>query len=210
MTGRGLHIYPETKPTKCAPPEHVRHFVFLQGMVLHPGFVLACNDTFALGARGSNTACRHQLHTLVCAHIHRQGYAPGVALVCLRLPDMNLTDRRMATRSCGGACDYVRASQVSVRIEKVGDKQLMVHYEKDGEKMSMEAGLVLFGTGRKPNTDRLNLEARFTPFAVESTQFVLDVAILSLCCTIGPRRQLSASAVERRLESRGRRLTILV
>ena len=48
------------------------------------------------------------------------------------------------------------------RIEKVGDKQLVVHYEKDGEKMTMDAGLVLFGTGRKPNTDRLNLDVRPT------------------------------------------------
>jgi hypothetical protein len=62
----------------------------------------------------------------------------------------------------------LRASYCSVRIEKVGDKQLVVHYEKDGEKMSMEAGLVLFGTGRKPNTDRLNLKARLSPHVQQS------------------------------------------
>jgi len=42
----------------------------------------------------------------------------------------------------------------------VGDKQFVVHYEKDGEKLTMQCGMVLFGTGRKPNTDRLNLDVR--------------------------------------------------
>ena len=52
------------------------------------------------------------------------------------------------------------ACPLAARIEKVGDKQYIVHYEKDGEKLTMECGLVLFGTGRKPNTDRLNLDVR--------------------------------------------------
>ncbi len=55
------------------------------------------------------------------------------------------------------------------RIEKVGDKQFVVHYEKDGEKLTMECGMVLFGTGRKPNTDRLNLDVRITCAAAVAT-----------------------------------------
>lgn len=34
-----------------------------------------------------------------------------------------------------------------------------MHYEeKNGKKGSIDAGLVMFGTGRKPNTDKLNVE----------------------------------------------------
>ena len=44
------------------------------------------------------------------------------------------------------------------RIEKKGDKQFVVHYKTGGEERSLECGMVLFGTGRKPNTDRLNLQ----------------------------------------------------
>ena len=100
MSGRGLHIYPETKPTKCA---------------LSP-----------------TTACQSALAPTECCG----------KLTTFRHHTDLITSRR------------------PVRIEKVGENQLVVHYEKDGEKLSMDAGLVLFGTGRKPNTDRLNLEAR--------------------------------------------------
>lgn len=50
------------------------------------------------------------------------------------------------------------------RIEKNEDGTLTVHYKgKDGEEKSLVAGLVMFGTGRKPNTNRLNIEVR-SPF----------------------------------------------
>ena len=47
------------------------------------------------------------------------------------------------------------------RVEKVGEKQFIVHFKtgKDAEQ-SIECGMVLFGTGRKPNTDSLNLGVR--------------------------------------------------
>jgi len=46
------------------------------------------------------------------------------------------------------------------KIEKNSDGTLTVHYEeKNGKKGSIDAGLVMFGTGRKPNTDKLNVEA---------------------------------------------------
>lgn len=47
------------------------------------------------------------------------------------------------------------------RIEKVGEKKFIVHFKtKGGAEQSVECGMVLFGTGRKPNTDRLNLGVR--------------------------------------------------
>ena len=49
----------------------------------------------------------------------------------------------------------------AARIEKVGEKQFVVHFKTgDGAEQSIECGMVLFGTGRKPNTDRLNLGVR--------------------------------------------------
>ena len=47
------------------------------------------------------------------------------------------------------------------RIEKVGEKNFIVHFKTGtGAEQSVECGMVLFGTGRKPNTDRLNLGVR--------------------------------------------------
>lgn len=52
----------------------------------------------------------------------------------------------------------------AVRIEKVGEKKFIVHFKtSDGAEQSVECGMVLFGTGRKPNTDRLNLGVRASP-----------------------------------------------
>lgn len=36
----------------------------------------------------------------------------------------------------------------------------MVHFNNSEGEHSIECGMVLFGTGRKPNTDRLNLQVR--------------------------------------------------
>ena len=44
------------------------------------------------------------------------------------------------------------------RIEKKGEKQFVVHFKNSEGEHSMECNMVLFGTGRKPNTDRLNLQ----------------------------------------------------
>ena len=45
------------------------------------------------------------------------------------------------------------------RIEKNEDGTLTVHYKgKDGQEHSLVAGIVMFGTGRKPNTNRLGIE----------------------------------------------------
>lgn len=46
------------------------------------------------------------------------------------------------------------------RIEKKGEKQFVVHFKTGDAEHSLECGMVLFGTGRKPNTDRLNLQVR--------------------------------------------------
>jgi pyruvate/2-oxoglutarate dehydrogenase complex dihydrolipoamide dehydrogenase (E3) component len=47
------------------------------------------------------------------------------------------------------------------RIEKNEDGTLTVHYKgKDGQEHSLVAGIVMFGTGRKPNTNRLGIEVR--------------------------------------------------
>ena len=50
------------------------------------------------------------------------------------------------------------------RIEKDDDGTLTVHYEeKSGKKGTIQAGIVMFGTGRKPNTGKLNIEVRLRP-----------------------------------------------
>ena len=72
------------------------------------------------------------------------------------------------------------ARQWLARIKKVGEKQFVVHYEKDGEKLTMECGMVLFGTGRKPNTDRLNLDVRPAHVAVVSRAMRTAAQILGL------------------------------
>jgi len=47
------------------------------------------------------------------------------------------------------------------RIEKGEDGQYTVHYEEEGGKAgSCRAGVVMFGTGRHPNTHDIGLEAR--------------------------------------------------
>lgn len=50
------------------------------------------------------------------------------------------------------------------RIEKNDDGTLTVHYEeKSGKKGTIQAGVVMFGTGRKPNTGKLNVEVHPWP-----------------------------------------------
>ena len=45
------------------------------------------------------------------------------------------------------------------RIEKNSDGTLTVHYKtKDGGEHSLVAGLVMFGTGRKPHTKNMGIE----------------------------------------------------
>jgi hypothetical protein len=54
-------------------------------------------------------------------------------------------------------CDIAHAAMC--RIEKNEDGTLTVHYKgKDGQEHSLVAGIVMFGTGRKPNTNRLGIE----------------------------------------------------
>ncbi|MDG5704525.1 hypothetical protein N0Z46_19495, partial [Acinetobacter baumannii] len=57
------------------------------------------------------------------------------------------------------------------RIEKNEDGTLTVHYKgKDGQEQSLIAGFVMFGTGRKPNTNRLAIEVspgRCQPLSAE-------------------------------------------
>ena len=44
------------------------------------------------------------------------------------------------------------------RIEKGEDGLYTVHYEKGGKAGSCRAGVVMFGTGRNPNTREIGLE----------------------------------------------------
>lgn len=53
---------------------------------------------------------------------------------------------------------------LSCRIQKNEDGTLTVHYMgKDGVEKSLVAGIVMFGTGRKPNTNRLGVDVRPSP-----------------------------------------------
>lgn len=48
---------------------------------------------------------------------------------------------------------------VKRRIEKNEDGTLTVYYKgKDGQEHSVVAGIVMFGTGRKPNTDKVGVD----------------------------------------------------
>lgn len=68
---------------------------------------------------------------------------------------------------CEHVAENMRAKGVNLhlgtsptKIEKNDDDTLTVHYEQlDGKKGSIIAGIVMFGTGRRPNTDKLNCEA---------------------------------------------------
>jgi glutathione reductase (NADPH) len=54
---------------------------------------------------------------------------------------------------------HIHPETSPTKIEKNEDGTLTVHYkEKDGSSHSLVAGLVMFGTGRKPNTNRLGME----------------------------------------------------
>lgn len=44
------------------------------------------------------------------------------------------------------------------RIEKGEDGLYTVHYDKDGKEGSCRVGVVMFGTGRNPNTREIGLE----------------------------------------------------
>jgi glutathione reductase (NADPH) len=54
---------------------------------------------------------------------------------------------------------HVHPETSPTKIEKNEDGTLTVHYKgKDGQEHSLVAGIVMFGTGRKPNTNRLGIE----------------------------------------------------
>ena len=56
-------------------------------------------------------------------------------------------------------CGCGTSSAAMCRIEKNEDGTLTVHYKgKDGQEHSLVTGIVMFGTGRKPNTNKLGIE----------------------------------------------------
>ena len=68
------------------------------------------------------------------------------------------------------------------RIEKEADGSYKVFYKnKDGES-SVKAGIVMFGTGRSPNTKNIGLEVRSHPRSCNSCPHGLQRDAASLAC----------------------------
>ena len=66
---------------------------------------------------------------------------------------------RDSCRPCCGALHACTHREVAGhRVEKGEDGLYTVHYEQGGKAGSCRAGVVMFGTGRDPNTREIGLE----------------------------------------------------
>ena len=64
----------------------------------------------------------------------------------------------LRTCSCIAAHVCTHEALAGRRIEKGEDGLYTVNYEQDGKPGSCRAGVVMFGTGRNPNTREIGLE----------------------------------------------------
>ncbi|KAK9829865.1 hypothetical protein WJX72_008342 [[Myrmecia] bisecta] len=67
--------------------------------------------------------------------------------------------RQQVADNLQGRGIHLHPESKPTKIEKNADSSYTVHYEQGGKEGSMQAGLVMFGTGRAPNTKGLGLEA---------------------------------------------------
>lgn len=57
------------------------------------------------------------------------------------------------------------------RITKDEDGQYTVHYKSEDKESTVRVGLVMFGTGRKPNTRNIGLEVSICSFCLLFSNF---------------------------------------
>ena len=75
----------------------------------------------------------------------------------------------------------MHAGAAPTRVEKNGDGSLQVHYLENGAPASLKAGLVMFGTGRAPNTAGLGLDTVGVETDPKTGAIVVDAFSRTTC-----------------------------